>query len=262
MTLIKHELKQNRTLFWVWTLVLCSFLVVVVAVFPEMAKQMESFSIVLKNMGRFSKIFGMEIIDFTSFIDFMSLETNYSLGIGGGLLAAILGISALSKEEAQKTADFLYSHPITRKEVFLSKLAALIIQLIIFSILTGLTIYFTSLMMGIEYDVSRLALLLGAYLILHLQIAIMSFSISALLRKPGIGLALGLVIGFMLINILKNISDRLDFLKYLTPFAYADGLTLALKASIPKGPLLVSWIVTLILFVGAYFYYMRKDIYG
>ncbi|MER2128192.1 ABC transporter permease subunit [Solibacillus sp.] len=37
------------------------------------------------------------------------------LGLGGGFFAALLGISALADEEKNRTAEFLLTHPISRR---------------------------------------------------------------------------------------------------------------------------------------------------
>ena len=54
MTILKHELKQNRTSFWVWTAVISFMIGVCVFIYPEMKGEMASISDVFADMGSFS----------------------------------------------------------------------------------------------------------------------------------------------------------------------------------------------------------------
>lgn len=51
--------------------------------------------------------FGMDKINFGEFIGFFGVECGNVLGMGGALYAALLGISALAKEEREHTVYFL-----------------------------------------------------------------------------------------------------------------------------------------------------------
>lgn len=57
MTILRHELKQNRTSFWVWTAVISFMIGVCVFIYPEMKGEMESISDVFADMGSFSAAF-------------------------------------------------------------------------------------------------------------------------------------------------------------------------------------------------------------
>ena len=49
MTILRHELKQNRTSFWIWTVVISFMIGVCVFIYPEMKGEMESISDVFAN---------------------------------------------------------------------------------------------------------------------------------------------------------------------------------------------------------------------
>ena len=54
MTLVRHELKQGRTAFLIWTTAVGGLLVVCVFLFPEMKGEMEGVSDIFGSMGAFS----------------------------------------------------------------------------------------------------------------------------------------------------------------------------------------------------------------
>ena len=106
MTILKHELKQNRTSFWVWTAVISFMIGVCVFIYPEMKGEMESISDVFADMGSFSAAFGMDQINFGTLLGYYAIECGNVLGLGGAFFAAICGAGILAKEEKERT---LYS---------------------------------------------------------------------------------------------------------------------------------------------------------
>lgn len=62
-------------------------------------------------------------------IGFYAVECGNVLGLGGAFFAALCAVGILSKEEKDKTAEFLLTHPVSRKRVVTEKLIAVLIQI-------------------------------------------------------------------------------------------------------------------------------------
>ena len=122
MTLVKHELKQGFKALAIWTAAIGFFIVVCVFMYPEMKGEMEGVSDMFASMGAFTAAFGMDRLNFGSMIGFYSIECGNILGIGGAFFAAIIGVSALAKEEKERTAEFLLAHPVSRRSIVTQKL--------------------------------------------------------------------------------------------------------------------------------------------
>ena len=60
MTLIRHELRRAWKSLLIWTLALGGFLVICLAIYPDMKKEMDSISSIMSAMGAFSAAFGMD----------------------------------------------------------------------------------------------------------------------------------------------------------------------------------------------------------
>lgn len=114
MTLVKHELKMGRISFLIWTSAIGFLLAVCVFLFPEMKGQMDGVSDVFASMGSFTEAFGMDRLNFGTLVGFYAIECGNVLGIGGAFYAALCAIGVLSKEEKDKTAEFLLAHPVSR----------------------------------------------------------------------------------------------------------------------------------------------------
>jgi ABC-2 type transport system permease protein len=135
MTLIKHELKKGYKSLAIWTLTIGFFVVICVLMFPEMKGEMEDVSEMFSSMGAFTQAFGMDKLNFGTLMGFYAIECGNILGLGGAFYAAILGITALAKEEKERTAEFLLSHPISRNKIITEKLIAIFIQIITMNVL-------------------------------------------------------------------------------------------------------------------------------
>ena len=131
MTIFLHELKRSKISLLIWSLAIASMLLLCVFIYPEMKSQMDDISTMFADMGSFSAAFGMDKINFGTFIGFFGVECGEIMGLGGALFAAIVGISALAKEEKDHTAEFLLTHPVSRERVLTEKLLAVFVQIII-----------------------------------------------------------------------------------------------------------------------------------
>ena len=130
MTLIKHELRQGRISFLIWTASVGFLLAVCVFLFPEMEGQMEDVGDVFSSMGSFSDAFGMDRLNFGTLLGFYAIECGNVLGLGGAFFAALCGAGILSKEEKDRTAEFLLTHPVSRARIVTEKLVSVYAQII------------------------------------------------------------------------------------------------------------------------------------
>ncbi len=260
MTVFKHELKQGRISLIVWTVAIAFMMAACVLIYPQMGDQMDEISETFADMGSFSAAFGMDKLNFGKFIGFFGVECGNVIGIGGAFFAALLGISALAKEEKEHTAEFLLSHPISRVRVVTEKLFAIVAQLVILNVTVIIISTLSMFAVDVTADAGTLALLYLAYFIMQIEIAAITFGISAFIRGGGLGIGLGLAAVFYFVNIIANLMEETKFLKYITPFGYTDGADIIGDRTINIGYLSVGLILTVIGIVCAYVKYTKKDI--
>lgn len=260
MAIFKHELKRGKISLIIWTAVISFMLGVCILIYPEMSSQMGDISKMFADMGSFSQAFGMDQINFGEFIGFFGVECGNVLGLGGAFFAAILGILALAKEEKEKTAEFLLTHPISRTRIVFEKLCAVVTQIIILNLVSIIVTVISVLAIGEKTDTKTLALLFLAYFLMQLEIAVITFGISAFLNRGGFGIGMGIAAVFYFLNIIANLTEDVKFLKYITPFGYTEGSDIISEGSINIGYLAVGIIFALIGVVAAFQKYCRKDI--
>lgn len=260
MAVYLHELKRGKISLILWSVAIAFMLGVCVLIYPEMETQMGDISGMFANMGAFSDAFGMDKINFGSFIGFFGVECGNVLGLGGAMFAAILGISALAKEEKEHTAEFLLTHPIRRDKVIFEKLAATITQIFLLNLVSVLVTAVTTLAIEEDVDVKVISLLFLAYFIMQLEIAAITFGISSFIHGNGLGIGLGVAILMYFLNIISNLTEEAKFLKYITPFAYTEGADIISEEAIELKYLIVGLVFLVIGIVLAFVKYRKKDI--
>ena len=260
MTIIKHELKTGKTFFLIWTITIGALLAMCIFLFPEMETQMNDIGDMFSSMGNFSTAFGMDKLNFGSFIGFYGIECGNILGLGGGFFAAICAIGALCKEERDKTAEFLLTHPVSRTRIITEKLISVIIQITAMNVIIFAIAVVSAVAIGEEPPMKELVLLHTAYLAMQLEFGGICFGISAFLSRGGMGIGLGLASVMYFLNIIANITEKAEFLKYITPYGYAEASDIISELEIAPAPLAVGIVLSIAGVLAAYFKYSSKDI--
>ena len=260
MTVFKHELRQGRSALIIWTASISFMLGVCIVIYPEMSTQMGDISAMFADMGSFSQAFGMDRINFGEFLGFFGVECGNVLGLGGAFFAALLGISALAKEEKEHTAEFLLTHPVSRTRVITEKLSAVIAQIVILNLAVIAVTALSVLIIGEAADIKTFALLFLSFFLMQLEVAAVTFGISAFLRRGSLGIGLGLAAVFYFMNIVANLIDETKFLKYITPFGYTESADIIADGALNGGYLAVGMALAAIGVILAFWKYGRKDI--
>ena len=260
MGLLKHEIKQGKVSLAIWTAIIAFMLAVCILIYPEMSSQMDEISGMFADMGDFSAAFGMDRINFGEFTGFFGVECGNVLGLGGAFFAALLGISALAKEEKEHTAEFLLTHPVRRRKVVSEKLLAVLLQIVILNIVVIGVTMLSTLVIGEKPEFKTILLLFLAYFLLQVEIAAICFGISAFISKGSLGIGLGMAALFYFLNIVANLSEDAKFLKYITPFGYTESADIIAEGCISREYLCVGAIFALLGIVAAYYRYSKKDI--
>ena len=260
MTIYIKELKQDLKAFCIWTASIAFMMLVCIMMFPEMKGEMDSVSDVFANMGGFTAAFGMDKLSFGELMGFYGIECGNIIGLGGGFFAALVGISALSKEEKERTAEFLFTHPISRFSIIIQKMLSVLTQVVMLNVIVVAVSCVSAAVIGEEYQMKEFLYLHLAYLIMQLEIACICFGISAFIKRGSIGIGLGLALGFYFMNIVCNISENAVFLRYITPYAYAEASNIISEAKLESELIAVGIIIAVICAAVGFVKYLKKDI--
>lgn len=260
MTLVKHELNQEKRSFAIWTCSISLLLMICVFLFPEMKGEMDAMGEAFASMGGFSAAFGMDRLNFGTLTGFYAIECGNVLGLGGAFYAALIGAAALSKEEKDRTAEFLLTHPVSRARVITEKLAAVMAQVIAMNLIILALALISMAVIGEKIPWKDVLLLHLAYFLLQVEMAGLCFGVSAFLRRGSTGIGLGLAAVLYFLNLIANMTDGMEFLTYITPFGYCDGADIVSTGHLNDTPMVLGLAYAAAAVCAGYWRYTRKDI--
>ena len=89
----------------------------------------------------------------------------------------------------------------------------------------------------------------------------MCFALSACSRRSSLGVGLGTALVLYVLDIVSRITDKAEFLQYITPFSFSNATDVFVNdGSIEAVPLAIGLCVTLIGIAAAYVVYNKRDI--
>lgn len=261
MNIIIRELKANLKSFLIWGLSLVGLYLVASIEFSAFAGD----ETIVDAMAEFEDLFralGSASADMTTpqgFLSILSIYIYLPLAIYSGLL----GSGIISKEEKNKTAEYLFTLPISRQRVITSKL----IVAFIYTLLINLLVIFGCYLAFIRFNPEPIFytflfnLSVGVLLtqLIFLSIGVALSSVIKQYKLSG-AITIGIMIATFMLNILIGFVEELDFLKYISPFNYFNSANMLasnfeISFVIISLGIIVAGISTLLLF------YPKRDLY-
>ena len=258
--MIKREIKANRKNFIIWLCVLLVMFLIVYLIYPYIITDET-----MKDMDELMKVFPEEVLKAFN-MDISSISTAYGwfktegfvfILLIIGFYSSMLGGNILLKEENDKTIEYLTSVPIKRAKIVTNKIIVSIMYIILLILLFGLFNY-VSLMISGELNQKEFILLSITPLFIALPLFAINLFISTFMHKTKntIGISLGLVFLFYVLNVLSELSSKVEFIKYFSIYTLADIRNVIAKCSI--NPIMI--IISIGITVGTYINYNKKEL--
>ena len=264
MYILKREMKRNSMSFYIWTASLAVYIFFVMSVFPTMAKNSASTEQYIKSMPpAMLKMFGLDKISMATVLGYFGTEAGIVLLLGAGIFCMLLGTGMLSKEDDDKTIEFLLSKPITRTQMITEKVICYFIYIFLQNFILFIVSYFSLEKFKTEnYPLETLILLFVGFFLVEITFANIGLIASIFITKKKATTSLGMyfVIGMYVIYMMNGLSEKLDFLKYFTPFKYVDSVDIISKGSLNINYILTLLIVNIVAVSLTYVIYNRKNI--
>lgn len=260
MTIVRHELRLGRKAFIIWSGAVGFLLVVCIFLFPEMKGEMDNISTLFSDMGSFTAAFGMDKLNFGTLVGYYAIECGNVLGLGGAFFASLCAVAILCREEKERTAEFLLTHPVSRVRIITEKLVAVMIQVVAMNLVVFALSIISMAAIGESIPWKEVTLLHLAFLFMQIELSGICFGISAFMRKGSIGVGLGVTFMLYFMNLISNITEKAEGLKYITPFAYCDGATIVSELKIDAVKVAIGMIICAAGIAAAYLKYTKKDI--
>ncbi len=262
-TIFRHELGMYRRSVITWSLSIAALILVFVSLFSSFA---EDAALINEMMANFPpallSAFGMNGMDLSTvlgYFSFLFLFVQLCLAIQ----AANYGLSLVSIEEREWTADFLLAKPVGRPRILTSKLIAALVALGITDVVVWVSsVVLLRLFKGeATYETSSLLLLLLSIVPFQLFFLAVGLVVSLLMKRVRSVTPYAMALGFGM-YVLSAFGDLLgeSVLEKITPFKHFDASYIIQHRAYDLPLVLVSIVVIVVSVVASYGLYVRRDI--
>lgn len=175
----------------------------------------------------------------------------------------MIGADIISKEERDKTSEFLLVKPVSRKNIITSKLLAALVNIIILNILTLIVSLITVNKYGNGEEVTKdIIILMIGMLILQVIFMVIGTSIAAILKnsKKATSITTGILLTTFLMSLIIDITSKFQWLKYITPFKYFEAKNLMYGGGFNLVFLILSLLIIGALTTVTYIFYNKRDL--
>ena len=255
------RLKLKSALIWASAVVAVSF--IYLALYPSFASQADLWEQAIRNFPpQFLEAFGMQNMTMHTVLGWYAFVFLF-IQVLLAIQASLYGFGLVSVEEAEFTADFLLTRPVTRGQVLTSKFLAAFVALT----LTNAVVWVSSLAFlemfdaGRGYDRRAVLLLLTSIVIFQLFFLTAGAAISLLVKRVRsvTPYALGLAFGMYLLGAFSGMLGDVK-LELITPFKHFDPNAIIENDAWNLSLVAISIAVIVISVAITYWRYLHRDI--
>lgn len=260
-----YELKSHLKTAIIWACSITALAALFLAIYPAVANDAQDFKSLLANYPpTVREMLGINLDYIASLLGFYTMIFSFIL-LCGTIQAMNLGVSILSKESRERTADFLLVKPVSRFSIVSAKLLAA------FTTVLGTDLVFFTAVITIANFVKtedyngKLFFMINLTMfftqIIFLAIG-MFVSVFFNKIKNVLPISLGFIFGFYMIGALLAVDENKEALRFISPFKYFD-ITYIMKHQRFEIPyLILSAAIIIVCIVASYIIYNRKDIHA
>ncbi len=265
--LFKMELYRYKNSMLIWLVLICGLIILDMALYDIFLKEgmLKNLEPILNQpfLAPMLKGFGMEIEKLSNILGFYVIRNTPLILLLTGMFSILTAVSLFANEEFEKTAEFLYTRPMTRTEIFGAKVLACITLIFIMNTVAVLT-GFISLEIFKTEDYEKTPFFIHSIygFLTSLTFASIGLVISAL-AKRGRGLfalSVAIVMGTYFLDLISKVSDSTAYIGYISPFHFVDNDILVPDYTLNMLYTGIFIAAILILTLFSYLYFLKKDI--
>jgi len=223
MNVVLREMKSYRKSLIIW----CVGVIVLIAggmnKFENLSTSGQSLNEVMTKLPKsLQAIMGSGSLDLSKASGYFGMLFLY-LALMAAIHAVMLGSGIISKEERDRTSEFLMVKPISRNAIITFKLLSALANIIIFNAVT--TISSAGILGSYSKDepiAQDIAILMSGMFMLQLIFLLIGTATAAASRQPKSAPAISaaVLLATYVLSTAAELNDHLGFLDYVTPFAY------------------------------------------
>ena len=262
--MIKREFKINLKSAIIWSSILIIMFFVVYLIYPYFITydSMRDLDDMMKTFPpELLKAFNMDMSSISTAYGWYKTEGFMFVLLIFGFYSAHLGGTILLKEESDKTIEYLASLPIKRSRIVTDKIFVGSLYIILMVFLFGVFNFIALSILG-DFDHKQFLLLSIVPLLISLPFFSINLFISTFMHKTkkNVGISLGMVFIFYLLNVLSELTTKVEFLKYFSIYTLADVRKVISNVSINPIMIVISFMITILMILFSYIVYRKKEL--
>ena len=263
MNIFRQELKSLIRSILIWSSSMLVVIAAFMAVFPNFAGDAEALKMMMENYPKeLLDAFGMSNVDLATVAGYFSM-TFLFVQLCAAVQASNYGFAALSAEDRERTADFLFTRPVKRTRIFTAKILAAVCAIVITNlILLPGSILLIDLFKGDKsYDKTIIYIILAGMPVFQLVFLFAGLLISLLVKKVRsvLSYSIGFTFFMYIISVFENIRG-IGAVSYITPFKQFEPGTVVLTGGFDPVMIITGILMILISITAAYVMYIKRDI--
>lgn len=259
-TIFKQEMKMSVKSLVIWALAVGLMGMMCILLYSSMEESMAGMAESFSKMGSFADAFGMSTLSIATISGFFATEIGTMHSLGGAMFAACIATTILSKEEDGHTGEFLYSLPVSRGKVVITKIMAVLANIIAFNVICGLCYGLGFGILGKGVETKEFFIFLTMQLLLEMEVGGICLVLSAFSKRNKLGAGIGIAMCLYTYDLMARVLPDLKDYIFIGPFSYANASDIFAKSDINVQGLGIGMIVMAVGYVLAYIKYTRKDL--
>ncbi|MFT8315785.1 MAG: ABC transporter permease subunit [Clostridium sp.] len=264
MNMYLHELKSLRKSTIIWTCAMIALAVIYFSLYPGIVNDAADFK---KLIGAYPAsvraAMGISIGNITSILGFYSMVFSF-ITLCGAIQAMNLGVSIISKESRERTADFLLVKPVSRAAIVSAKLVAALTMLLATNVIYYVAASILANLVKTS-DYSYRVFFMINLTLFFIQLIFMAIGVVVSVfftkLKSVLPISLGTVFGFFIVGALIA-TGKNDEIRLISPFKYFDISYIIKNSSYEVTYLIAGIVIVAVSIATSYFIYTKKDIHA
>jgi len=260
------DMRRNASGLIIWmviiTLLICLTMSVYRTFMENQSKITGMLSLVPKGALQFKGISNFN--DLLSVLGFYAANNVIYMMVLGSIFSIVLSSNILLKEEYDKTAEYLLTRPITRDEIYITKLSVILLNVFLLNAVTSLAGFIClELVKNGPFSIKAFLILSLYTFLLNTLFASIGLFLSTLIKraKSITTASIGLVLIFYFIYTLSKLTVSGSNIGYISPFRYVDMNVISPSYNLNLWHLTYFVGISLLLFGLSFRIYRKKDIY-
>lgn len=264
MNMYLHEIKSLRKSTLLWAGSMIAIAVLYFSLYSGMVKDAADFRNLLAGYpASIRAMLGISLDSITSILGYYSMIFSF-VAISGAIQAMNYGLSTLSKESRERTADFLLVKPVSRAAIVTSKLLAVLTMLLATDTLYYLGASITvNIVKTTDYSVRLFFMVSLTLLFIQLIFFALGVFISVFFKKLNsvLPISLGVVFGLYILGAVL-VTDENDMARFISPFQYFNIPYILNNSGYELQYVFTGAVIVAVAIGASYIIYVKKDIHA